>query len=126
MQVNGMGPVGHVPYLGGVHLCLALPYAGQELPCRPCNESQNTNEAGKGGRQASGRVCQCGCETVSSSAGGQGVQSVDSGANGLGSDPGMASSCLHTLGQVTFSCLSLPICQVGVIMHSLSFCEQIK
>ena len=27
MQINGVGPVGHVPYLGGVHLCLALPNA---------------------------------------------------------------------------------------------------
>lgn len=27
-------------------------------------------------------------------------------------------------GQVTFPCLGLPICQVGVIMHSLPFCEQ--
>lgn len=27
VQVDGVGPVGHVPYLGGVHLRLALPYA---------------------------------------------------------------------------------------------------
>lgn len=26
MQVDGMGPVGHIPYLRCVYLCLALPY----------------------------------------------------------------------------------------------------
>lgn len=38
VQVDGVGPVGHVPYLGGVHLCLALPHARQELPRCPCRE----------------------------------------------------------------------------------------
>jgi hypothetical protein len=41
VQVNGVGPVGHVPYLGSVHLGLAFPYTRQELPCSPCNESQD-------------------------------------------------------------------------------------
>lgn len=26
VQINGVGPVSHVPYLGCVYLCLAFPY----------------------------------------------------------------------------------------------------
>lgn len=55
VQVDGVGPVGHVPYLGGVHLCLAFPHAGQELPCRPCSESQDTvGQGGVGGSHQEG------------------------------------------------------------------------
>ena len=59
--------------------------------------------------------------------GGGGLQSMDSGAKCLGSNPGTISSCLCNLGPVTFLCLCLPICKVGVIiMHSSQNCEKIK
>lgn len=48
--------------------------------------------------------------------GGQGLQSVDSRAKCLGSNPGTISPCLRNLGRVTFLCLGLPFCKMGVLL----------